>query len=232
MIVAEQKPLDEILESLGAYKKIVIASCGTCVTVCMAGGEKEALVLRSMIEAAAKDKGKDLSVSMVNLKRQCDNEFIDDFETELLAGDVILSTACGVGVQFLAGKYTDKIVLPALNTKFYGAAKELGFWAELCAGCGNCLLEKTGGICPIARCSKSILNGPCGGSQNGKCEIDKEIDCAWQLIYDKFSAMGQVDRLTEIYEARDWRTSRDGGPRRLRKDDVNLGDAAARDYAR
>ena len=222
MIVAEQKPVDEIIKSLEGFKKVVIASCGTCVTVCMAGGEKEALAVRGMLEAVARENGKDSSVSVVNLKRQCDDEFIDDLEDELLDGDVILSMACGVGVQFLAGKYKDKIVLPGLNTKFYGAAKELGYWTELCAGCGNCLLEKTGGVCPIARCSKSILNGPCGGSQNAKCEIDKNIDCAWHLIYDKLSALGQLDRLTEIYEPRDWRTNRDGGPRSLRKDDVNL----------
>jgi len=226
LIVAEQKPIDEIIESLKGFKKIVIASCGTCVTVCMAGGEKEALAVRGMIEAAAHNAGANINVSIVNLKRQCDDEFIDDLEAELLDGDVILSLACGVGVQFLAGKYANKIVLPGLNTKFYGAAKELGYWTELCAGCGSCLLEKTGGVCPIARCSKSILNGPCGGSQNAKCEIDKEIDCAWQLIYDKLSALGRLDRLTEIYEPRDWRTSRDGGPRSLRKDDVHLDDSA------
>jgi len=220
LIVAEQKALDEIIRSLEGFKKVVIASCGTCVTVCMAGGEKEALTTRAMLEAAAREKGKELSVSVVNLKRQCDDEFIDDCEAELLDGDVILSMGCGVGVQFLAGKYADKIVLPALNTKFYGAAKELGYWTELCAGCGNCLLEKTGGICPIARCSKSILNGPCGGSQNAKCEIDSTIDCAWQLIYDKLSVLGRLDRLTEIFPPRDWRTNRDGGPRSLRRNDV------------
>ena len=195
MIVAEQKPIGEIIELLKGFKRVVIASCGTCVTVCMSGGEKEALVIRGMLEAAARENAEDLSVSVLNLKRQCDDEFIDDLETELLDGDVILSTACGVGVQFLADKYKDKIVLPALNTKFFGAAKELGYWTELCAGCGNCLLEKTGGICPIARCSKSILNGPCGGSQNAKCEIDSNIDCAWQLIYDKLATLGQLDRL-------------------------------------
>ena len=222
MIVAEQKPIDEIIESLKGFKKVVVASCGTCVTVCMAGGEKEALVLRGLLEATAREKSEELSVSLVNLKRQCDDEFIDDLEEELLDGDVILSMACGVGVQFLAGKYTDKIVLPALNTKFYGAAKELGYWTEFCAGCGSCLLEKTGGICPIARCSKSILNGPCGGSQNAKCEIDDTIDCAWQLIYDKLSALGRLDRLMEIHEVRDWRTSRDGGPRSVRRDDVRV----------
>ena len=220
MIVAEQKPIDEIVESIAGYSRVVIASCGTCVTVCMSGGEKEALTVGALLEARAKEKGEALSVSIVNLKRQCDDEFIDDLEPELLGGDVILSMACGVGVQFLAGKYPDKTVLPGLNTQFFGAATELGEWTELCAGCGDCLLEKTGGVCPIARCSKSILNGPCGGSQDGKCEIDSEIDCAWQLIYDKLSALGRLDRLLEIYEPRDWRTNRDGGPRSLRKDDV------------
>jgi len=225
LIVAEQKPIDELIRSLEGFKKIVIASCGTCVTVCMSGGEKEALAVQGLLEANAKEKGQDISVSVVDLKRQCDDEFIDDLEAELLDGDVVLSMACGVGVQFLAGKYADKVVLPGLNTTFYGAAKELGYWTELCAGCGNCLLERTGGICPIARCSKSIFNGPCGGSQNAKCEIDSEIDCAWQLIYDKLTAMGRLDTLLEIHEIRDWSTSRDGGPRHLRKDDVNLDDA-------
>ena len=230
MIVADQKPVEEIIASLEGFKKIVIASCGTCVTVCMSGGEKEALVLKGLLEASAAgreqrgaisdDKANAFSVSIVNLKRQCDDEFVDDLEEELLDGDVILSMACGVGVQYLSDKYRDKIVLPGLNTMFYGAAKELGYWTELCAGCGNCLLEKTGGVCPIARCSKSILNGPCGGSQNGKCEIDEETDCAWQLIYDKLSALGRIDRLLEINEPRDWRTSRDGGPRKLIKGDV------------
>jgi len=239
LIVADQKPIDEIIASLEGFKRIVIASCGTCVTVCMSGGEKEALALKGVLEARQKgtvhaschesdetaEPGQndgEFSVTVVNLKRQCDDEFVDDLEDELLDGDVILSMACGVGVQFLSDKYKDKIVLPGLNTKFYGAAKELGYWTELCQGCGNCLLEKTGSVCPIARCSKSILNGPCGGSQDGKCEIDSEIDCAWQLIFDKLSCLGRLDRLLEIYEPRDWRTSRDGGPRSIRKEDVSL----------
>ena len=218
MIVAEQKEITEILESIKGFKKIVIASCGTCVTVCLTGGEKEALGLKGLVLAGAGKKR--LSVSVVNCKRQCDDEFLDDLAEDLLAGDVILSMGCGVGVQFLAEKYPDKLVLPALNTSFYGAAKELGYLTEYCQGCGNCLLEKTGGVCPVARCSKSIFNGPCGGSQNGKCEIDPGIDCAWQLIYEKLKGFGRLDRLTDIFETRDWRTSRDGGPRSLRKEDV------------
>ena len=222
MIIAEQKGIDEILDSLRGYKRIVIASCGTCVTVCLSGGEKEALALRGLLLAGAGELRRELGVTVVNCKRQCDDEFLDDLEPELLDGDAILSMGCGVGVQFLAEKYRDKPVIPALNTCFYGAAKELGYWVEYCQGCGNCLLEKTGGVCPVARCSKSIFNGPCGGSQNGKCEIDPDTDCAWQLIYEKLKAFGRLDRLTEIFAPRDWSTSRDGGPRSIRREDINI----------
>jgi ferredoxin len=219
LIVAEQKEIDEIIDSLRGYEKVVVASCGTCVTVCLSGGEKEALMLKSILLAEAAVNGRKTDISVVNCKRQCDHEFLDDLEEELLAGDVILSMGCGVGVQFLAEKYGDKPVLPGLNTRFYGAAKELGYWTEYCQGCGNCLLEKTGGVCPVARCSKSIFNGPCGGSQMGKCEIDPETDCAWQLIYEKLKAFDKLENLTKVFEPRDWSTSRDGGPRSMKRPD-------------
>ena len=223
MIVAEQKPMEEILESTGGYKRVVIASCGTCVTVCMAGGEKEALKLQGLMLADAQANQKQQEFKHVNCKRQCDNEFIDDLLDDLRDGDVILSMACGVGVQFMSEKFEDKLILPALNTKFYGAAKELGYWTEYCQGCGNCLLERTCGVCPVTRCSKSNFNGPCGGSQDGKCEVDPEsIDCGWQLIYDRVKRFDKLERLASIYELRDWRTSRDGGPRSLRREDVIL----------
>ncbi len=222
MIVAEQKTIDEIIKSLEGFKRVVIAACGTCVTVCMAGGEKEALEVKNLLSLNAKEKNEDASFKVVNCKRQCDREFLDDLENELKDGDVILSLGCGVGVQFMSEVLSDKIILPGLNTKFYGAAKELGYWTEYCQGCGNCLLEKTGGICPIARCSKSNFNGPCGGSQRGVCEIDKNIDCAWQLIYDRLKKFDRVSKLREIYELRDWRTSRDGGPRSVKRTDINM----------
>ena len=220
MIVAEQKPIEEILKSIEGFKRVVIASCGTCVTVCMSGGEKEAFKLQSLVMASANDGNKNLETAIVNCKRQCDHEFIDDLMDELEDGDVILSLACGVGVQFMSEKFADKLVLPGLNTKFYGAAKELGYWTEYCQGCGDCLLERTCGICPVTRCSKSNFNGPCGGSQGGKCEIDPDTDCAWQLIYDRVKSFDKLDRLDVIFELRDWRTSRDGGPRSMRRTDV------------
>lgn len=224
LIVAEQKTIDEIIKSLEGFKRVVIASCGTCVTVCMAGGEEEALVIKNLLSLNAKEKKEDSTFKVVNCKRQCDREFLDDLAGELEDGDVILSLACGVGVQFMSEIFSDKLVLPGLNTKFYGAARELGYWTEYCQGCGNCLLEKTGGICPIARCSKSNFNGPCGGSQNGVCEINNDIDCAWQLIYDRLKKFDRVSKLKDIYDLRDWRTSRDGGPRSVRRIDMSVED--------
>ena len=144
MIVAEQKKIDEIAESLAPYKRVVIASCGTCVTVCLAGGEKEALKLQGLL----KTERPELECTVVNCKRQCDHEFIDEQIEDLQNGDVVLSLACGVGVQFLSEKIPKHLIMPGLNTQFYGASKALGHWAEYCQGCGNCLWKKPAAYAP------------------------------------------------------------------------------------
>jgi ferredoxin len=220
MIVAEQKPIKEIIESLEGFRRVLIAACGTCVTVCMAGGEKEAVELKSLLEIRNQEKDIEGGIEVVVPKRQCDVEFLDEIAAEADSADVILSMACGAGVQFMAERFPTKVVLPALNTKFMGVTRDIGVWTEMCQGCGNCILEKTGGVCPVTRCSKSNFNGPCGGSSGGKCEIDGDIDCGWQLIYDRLKGLGRLDRLYEIIEIRDWRTSRDGGPRKVEKKDM------------
>ena len=220
MIIAEQKSIDEIAGSLKGFGSVVIAACGTCVTVCMSGGEKEALKLADGLQIEAKARGENLKTSVVTPTRQCDMEFLDENEDALDAAECILSLGCGAGVQFLAEKFPDKVVLPGLNTEFIGVNRDLGYWTEMCQGCGNCLLAKTGGVCPVTRCSKSNFNGPCGGSAYGKCEIDPDTDCAWQLIYDRMKRLGRLDELLEINEVRDWRTSRDGGPRSVIREDV------------
>lgn len=222
MIVAEQKPLEEIIRSLEGFEKVVIAGCGTCVTVCMAGGEKEALKLAAVLELNRTDKTAPMKVKVITPKRQCDVEFLDDVADEFADADVILSMGCGAGVQFMAERFRGKLVLPAVNTKFIGVARDIGVWTEMCQGCGTCILEKTGGVCPVARCSKSNFNGPCGGSMDGKCEIDPGVDCGWQLIYDRLKELGRVEKLYEIIEPKDWRTSRDGGPRRVEKKEMRL----------
>ena len=220
MIIADQKGLEEILASVRGFDRIVVAGCGTCVTVCMAGGEKEAVKIADFIRLSAQKEGRQVTVSLSNPIRQCDTEFLEECEQALLGADCILSLACGAGVQFMAEKFPDTVVVPGINTKFIGVNRDLGYWTEMCQGCGNCLLEKTGGVCPVARCSKSHFNGPCGGSANGHCEINKETDCAWQLIYDRLKRIGQLDRLLEVNEVRDWSTSRDGGPRSVRRGDI------------
>ncbi len=222
MIVAEQKPIEEILRTLEGFQRVLIAACGTCVTVCMAGGEKEALQLASLLNVRNKERDREVGVKVVTLKRQCDVEFFEDVIDEVEKADVVLSMACGAGVQFMAEQFQGKLVLPALNTKFMGVTRDVGVWAEMCQGCGNCILEKTGGVCPVARCSKSNFNGPCGGSSGGKCEVDDSIDCGWQLIYDRLKDLGRLEKLYEITEVRDWRTSRDGGPRKVEKKDMML----------
>jgi ferredoxin len=222
MIVAEQKPLEEILRTIEGFKSIAIAACGTCVTVCMAGGEKEALKLASAIEASSLEKGEAVTVKVVTLKRQCDAEFIEDTEFEFEDAEAILSLGCGAGIQFMGEWFKGKLVLPGVNTKFMGVTREVGVWTEMCQGCGDCILEKTGGVCPVARCSKSNFNGPCGGSSQGKCEIDPDVDCGWQLIYDRLKELGRLNKLYEIVEPKDWRSSRDGGPRKLEKKEVQV----------
>jgi len=110
--------------------------------------------------------------------------------------------------------------VPGLNTTFMGMPVEHGVFEERCQACGDCILGLTAGICPIARCSKQLLNGPCGGSQRGRCEVNPDIPCAWQLIYDRMAARGQLERLLEIQPPKNWSTSRDGGPRRIIREDL------------
>ncbi|NLO47386.1 MAG: hypothetical protein GX111_03555 [Clostridiales bacterium] len=217
MIIASQKPLDEIRDTLKAYDKVLIAACGTCVTVCLSGGEKEALELKALLGLEG-----DKAYRVVTPERQCDSEFLEAFDEDVKWADVVLSLACGVGVQYMAERYEGKPVIPGLNTSFMGTNRDAGYWTEMCQGCGNCVLEKTGGICPVARCSKSHFNGPCGGSANGVCEVDPSIECAWQLIYDRLKSLNQLDRLYDTIPPRDWRTSRDGGPRKIRRPDVAI----------
>ena len=223
MIKAEQKPLEEILKYLEPYNKILLSGCGACVTVCQSGGEKEVEILASGLRMARRRMGRPLEVIEFTPPRQCEPEFAIEMGELVEKVEAILSIACGVGVQTLARHYERTPVLPGVNTLFLGETIRHGFWEERCQACGNCILEKTGGICPIARCAKQLLNGPCGGSSKGKCEIKREADCAWQLIYDRMKALGQLHKLEEIIPAKRWGVeSRDSGPRRMVREDLKL----------
>lgn len=222
MIVAEQKSLEELKALLGEAKKVLVVGCGTCVTVCFAGGEREAAIVSSSLRMASKLEGKPREIRDVTVQRQCEWEYLDQIAEQVKEADLVLSLGCGIGVQAIAQHFPQAWVVPGLNTSFLGLPTEQGVWAERCAACGDCILGLTGGICPIARCSKSLLNGPCGGSENGHCEINPEVDCAWQLIYDRLKSMNKLHLILEIQPPKNWRTSRDGGPRKIVREDLRL----------
>jgi len=223
MIKAEQKPIDEILKYLEPYNKILLAGCGACVTVCHAGGEKEVSLLASTLRMARQKIGKSLEVIETTPTRQCEPEFALELSERVANVEAVVSISCGVGVQTVVRHFPKTPVFPGVNTTFLGETMVHGVWEERCQACGNCVLEKTGGICPIARCAKQLFNGPCGGSSKGKCEIKRETDCAWQLIYDRLKALGQLHKMEEIIPAKRWGVeSRDSGPRRIVREDLKV----------
>ena len=215
MIVAERKKLEKILALLAPYKRVLVLGCGSCVTVCLTGGEKQADELAAQLRLAAKAKGKDLTVDVDCITRQCDREFIDNLKKQPADYDAVLSLACGVGVGFMTELFPASTILPGLNTTFYGASTAPGTWAEYCHGCGDCVLGWTGGICPIARCSKSLINGTCGGTNHGKCEVKEEMECGWLLIYKRLKELGRLEEYRKMRHARDHRKDRGRGVRRL-----------------
>ncbi|GAB4259753.1 MAG: methylenetetrahydrofolate reductase C-terminal domain-containing protein [Deferrisomatales bacterium] len=224
---------------------MLVAGCGTCVTVCFAGGEKEAQLLASALRMAAGVQGVPRQVTDVTVQRQCEWEYLDAVAEPVAAAEVVVSLACGIGVQAMARHFPSAWVVPGLNTTFLGLPEEQGVWTEQCQACGDCMLAWTGGICPVARCSKQVQNGPCGGSENGLCEVKRikrengvpvmregargrrvpvteDVECAWHLIYERLKAHGRLDSIRRIRWAKDWSVSRDGGPRRIVREDLLL----------
>jgi ferredoxin len=218
MIVGKQKPFEVIWDMVKEYKKVLIFGCNTCVAICHEGGNKEAEILASMLRMKAKQEGVEMDIKNGGIERQCEHEFFDSANEQIEWADAVLSMACGAGVQFTAEKWPEKIILPGLNTTFIGVVEAPGLFAERCQMCGDCILHLTGGLCPIARCSKSLLNGPCGGSSKGKCEISKDVDCVWDMIVRKKMEQGRLEDLLQVTAAKDWRTSKDGGPRKSVKE--------------
>lgn len=222
MIVADKKPIEEIIDEIKDYSKILILGCNEYVTVCEAGGKKEVGILASALRMYFLNQGREVKIDEHTLERQCDHEYLDEILDRVDQYEGIVSLACGVGVQFAAEKYTSTPILPGVNTCFLGVTEERGLWTERCQACGQCILARTGGICPVSRCAKRVMNGPCGGSTAGKCEINKEVDCAWQLIVDRLRALDTLDSYEELSPIKDWSTDRAGGPRKVIREDVQI----------
>jgi ferredoxin len=221
MIIGERKPLDEIMQMIGDNKKVLVMGCGGCVTICFAGGEKEAGILAAELRMKGQKDNKSIETEEITIIRQCEPEFIEQLAEKLGENDIAISLACGIGVQAVGERFTDKKVVPGINTNFMGWPVKHGHWNEYCKACGDCMLDLTDGLCPIARCSKNLFNGPCGGTTgDGKCEVSKELDCIWFLIYNRLKERGQLDRMEKIQPAKDWRSAGHGGPRKIVREDL------------
>jgi ferredoxin len=195
------------------HRKVLVLGCNSCVAVCHQGGTKQAEVLASLLRMQATQERVEVKLVEGGIERQCEHEFFKSVLGAISETEAVLSLACGVGVQFMAEKFHNTPVYPALNTTFLGAVERLGYFTEKCQACGNCVLAVTGGICPVSRCAKRLLNGPCGGVSNGKCEINKDLDCAWCLIVNRLEALDRLDDYEELFPLKDWSKDRAGGPR-------------------
>jgi ferredoxin len=223
MIVADRKSLQEILGMVEDNKKILILGCKGCVTVCNVGGLKEVEILAASMKIARKKLNNDIDIDIEVLERQCDTEYVAGISEKVGDYDAVISLACGVGPQFLSEMYPDQTFYPGVNTTFFGGATQHGVWEERCAGCGTCAIHDFGGLCPIARCAKSLLNGPCGGSSQGMCEVNKDIVCIWDLIVKKKMEAGKLEDLMGVKGIKNWRTSRHGGPRKSIREELVQG---------
>ena len=217
MIVGKRKPIEDIVQSISEFRNVLILGCGTCVTVCLTGGDREAQALARDLGNGRYFKGNRPTFHVDTIERQCEWDLVKTHLHLSSDTDAILSLACGAGVQTLADVFSQLPVIPALNTTFLGALDEPGIWREKCQGCGDCIVGYTAGICPISRCAKRLFNGPCGGSTQGKCEIKGDVDCAWHLIINRLKVVGRIDDYEKIHPPKDWSPDRGAGPRKLER---------------
>ena len=221
MIFAEWKPLDELIEKLKSHKKVLLVGCATCVAECATGGEKEVETLAPLLRMGLKKCGHEVEIVTATLEKQCEWEFVEQLSEMAAQVDAIISIACGIGIQALAERFNPLPVYPGVNTSSLTIREEDGLWAARCGACGDCVLGETFGYCPIARCAKSLLNGPCGGTRkNGKCEVDENVDCIWNLIIERADERNQLDALAKFKKAKNWSNSSHGGPKRVIREDL------------
>ncbi len=220
MIVTQEKPIDEILGFIEPYERILVLGCDGCTQP--PRGLKEAEIFAELLRLAGTLKQKGFDCRTFTVSRQCDNVILKKNLSPYIEGiDAVLSTACGIGPQTIAEVFPTLRVFPAQNTFCMGSENmEQASFIARCQGCGNCILHLTGGICPITQCAKSLQNGPCGGTREGKCETSKEVDCGWQLIYNRLKALGKLPSMMEFRPPKDWATSFHGGLKKLTRRDM------------
>ncbi len=210
-IITTKKPFEEVLNAIKNTNKIGIVSCGSCAAMCQTGGTEGANEMAEKLEK----EGFEVILIMIP-DEVCDNRvMMKEFrktDEELRDVDAILSLSCGLGVasitQVLARKYSHIPVFISNNTEFMGMTERIGRFYMRCRGCGDCLLNETGGICPLTTCAKALMNGPCGGMVRGMCEVGNyEKDCGWVLIFNRLKELGRLDLFTKLRDPVNWSES-------------------------
>lgn len=220
MIIADWKPMEELLGFVRGHERVLLVGCATCVAECATGGQREVETLAPLLRMGSAQAGTPVEILTHTLERQCEWEFVEELSDTVAKVDAVLSLACGIGIQALAQRYDRVSVYPGVNTTSLAVRAEPGLWETRCAACGDCVLGETFGLCPVARCAKSIQNGPCGGTRSdGQCEIEQDSPCVWQLILERAARRGELERLTVVRPAKDWSGSNHFGPVRMVKKD-------------
>jgi len=218
MIVIKRKPLEEILSYIEGHDKILVLGCQECPYGCATGGEEAVKKLAEEIKNKMIDLGKSIEILEKTLIRLCELRYVKSINDLIKDVKAIVTLSCGVGVNLIADIYFEIEVYPGMNTLFLGAELREGIFIEKCRACGDCIVGYTAGLCPITRCPKNMLNGPCGGCKNGVCEVRKGLPCVWYQIIKRLKKRGKLEKLMEIWEAKDWRSLYGKGIRELREE--------------
>ena len=202
MIVSKQKPFEQLLAALGNEKKVFLIGCAKCATVCKSGGEEQVWQMQEALTAAGREVTGSIIIDeachMLRVQRDLRSK-----QEEVDEADALLVLACGAGVQSVASA-TPKPAIAGLDTLFLGNIKRFGQFEQRCSLCGQCIVTETAGICPVTACAKGLLNGPCGGMSNGRCELDQNVDCAWVQIIQRLEERGELARLDQGASPKDY----------------------------
>ena len=191
--ITKQKSFDEVMQQLHDFSRVFIVGCGTCAALTRTGGIEEVVAMKEQLQSQGK-----LITGSVVIPVACDDmteALVKENNSSIQSAHAILVMACALGVYRMSQNVINKPVIPALDTLFIGMDDGQGSFHEVCAQCGQCILGEMADICPITACHKGLLNGPCGGTNNGKCEVDKESDCAWTLIYNRLKDQNRLDTM-------------------------------------
>ena len=202
--ITRQKEFDDIKEILEPFDRVFIVGCGTCTTMTHTGGVEEVAEMTGRLQELGK-----LVTGSVVVPTACDEvtEAVMQEHGQAIENALcMLVMSCALGVQKVAS-YIEKPVIPAVDTLFIGLEESPGSFKEACDQCGQCIIGETAGICPITACHKGLVNGPCGGTNNGKCEVDKERDCAFTLIYRRLEKQGRLDLMKKYHEPKNFHVS-------------------------